>query len=48
MKLIIQVDPETGEVEGFLWDRLGKPPPLIRPKIKKKKGGKSERKKKVS
>jgi hypothetical protein len=44
MKLIIQVNPETGEVEGFIWDRPGKPPPLIWPKAppekrKKKKNG---------
>lgn len=36
MKLIIKVNPETGEVEGFMWDKPGKPPPLIWPKTKSK------------
>jgi hypothetical protein len=41
MKLIIKVNPETGEVEG-LWDGPGKPPPLIWPKV----GSKGPKKKK--
>lgn len=48
MKIIIYVDPETGEADGFMWDRPGKPPPIIKPKIKKKKREKDERKKNVS
>lgn len=43
MKLIIKVNPETGQVKGFIWDRPGKPPSFIWPKPppekrKKKKG----------
>ena len=37
MKLIIHGDPEDGEVTAFIWDKPGKPPPVIKPKIKKKR-----------
>ena len=46
MKLIIHVDPEDGEVTAFLWDKPGKPPPLIKPKKKKDKEKKGEEEKK--
>jgi len=49
MKLIINVDPEDGEITAFIWDKPGKRPPIIKPKIKKKKKEeKDEGKNKVS
>jgi hypothetical protein len=45
MKIIIRVDPETGEADGFMWDRPGKPPPIIKPKIKPQSQPKNTKKK---
>ena len=37
-KVILNANPETGEVDDFLWAKKEKPSPLVRPKIKPKKG----------
>jgi len=44
MKLVIRVDPETGDVYGAIVRRGEKLPPLIKPKKKKKKEEENERK----
>jgi hypothetical protein len=38
MKLVIRIDPDTGELYGKILKPGEKLPPLIKPNIKKKKG----------
>jgi hypothetical protein len=47
LKVILNVDPETGEADNFIWTEDEEPPPIIRPKIKKRspKDGKQEEEK---
>jgi len=35
LKVVINVDPKTGQVDDFLWAEKEEPPPLIRPQVKK-------------
>jgi len=37
LKAIFQFDFEDGELLSFIWEDDEKPPPLIKPKIKKKR-----------
>lgn len=36
MKVIINVDEETGEADNFVWTEEEEPPPMVRPRIKLK------------
>ena len=36
LKVVINVDPKTGQVDDFLWAEKEEPPPLIRPQVKKR------------
>jgi len=36
LKVILNVDLETGESDNFLWSDKEEPPPLVRPKMKKR------------
>jgi len=44
LKVIIHVDPETGEVDNFMWTDKEDPPPLVRPKIKPRPSDETEKK----
>ena len=43
MKLVIRIDPETGEIYGKILKKGEKMPPLTKPNIKKKDGKKKRR-----
>jgi len=42
LKAVLGFDPEDKEIFSFMWYEDRDPPPLIKPKIKKKKRGKTE------
>ena len=45
MKVILRYDLEEKEPVAFVWDEPGEPPPLIKPKIKKRPKSREEEEK---
>ena len=45
LKVILNVDPETGETDNLLWAEKEEPPPLVRPKIRPRPKDEPEKKK---